>query len=127
MPLLTDVAVLVVEADTFVGLDIVLEIESMGGTAIGPFCSLVEAQGAMDEAPFAAALINADIDEHVCDLFERLEIMHVPHVAHSSSGIFADNPSGNAPHFTRPIDSRLMLQSLSCEVLRLEEVWPRRV
>jgi nucleoside-diphosphate-sugar epimerase len=123
---LSDLVVLVVEPDTFIGLDMVLEIESLGGKAVGPVFSLAEAHGAIAQAPVAAALINADIDQNVCELCARLETMSVPHVVHSSSGA---PPWGitSAPHFTRPVDARMMLHSLACEVTRLAAVRPQHV
>ena len=118
MSLLTDLAILVIEPDTFLALDIVQEIEALGGTAIGPVASLSEAQSAMNDHHFCAALVNADIDDQVCDLFSRLETLGLPHVAHSASGVRWCVKDGT-PYFTRPIDTRLMLRSLSREVTRL--------
>ena len=119
LPVLSNLVVLVVEPDTFIGLDMILEIESMGGKAVGPACSLEEAHGAIADAPVSAALINADIDQRVCDLCDRLETMCVPHVVHSSSGTPPWGMTVSAPHFTRPVDARMMLASLAGEVTRL--------
>jgi hypothetical protein len=42
----------------------------------------------------------------------------LPHVTHSSSGRLPFNSAAQVPHFTRPLDPRLLLQSLLCEVAR---------
>jgi hypothetical protein len=118
---LNDLTVLVVEPDTFVALDLVMEIEAMHGRVVGPAISLDEAHGAIDSTEVSAAVVNADLGGAVCELFERLEIMQLPHVAHSSSGLCPGGWSRPAPHFTRPVDSRVMLRSLLCEVTRIAD------
>ena len=120
MLLLNNVTVLVVEPDTFLALDIIQEIEAMGGTAVGQFGSLAEAHDALEDPSVLAALVNSDISDCVCELVARLETMRMPHVVHSACGE-PWNARHGALHFRRPIGARRMLQSLSSEVVRLDE------
>lgn len=110
--------VLVVEADAFLAIDVGLEIEAMGGRPLGPVVNVDEAIDVLDAGSVGAAVVNSDVEGHVEHLIERLNGGQLPHVTHSSSGRLPFNSAAQVPHFTRPLDPRLLLQSLLCEVAR---------
>ncbi len=86
--LLDKSAILVVEDEPFIALDLAATVMDAGGTIVGPAGSVKEALALLDAHVVDAAILDVNLsDRDICPVAERLLANGVPLIFHTSIGL----------------------------------------
>ena len=119
--MLTDKAVLIVEDNIFLAIDLSHEIEHSGGRVVGPASTAEEALRLMASEEVEVAVIDCDVAEHrLTELVMHLAEKEVPVVIHTAAGLPADigRIVPEAPVLREPIRSKEVVALLVTEVAK---------
>ena len=119
--MLKDKAILIIEDNIFLALDLSSLVEDFNGRVVGPTGSVAEALTYLENEEIAAAVLDCEIADHeVTQVVMVLAEKGIPVVIHAisepPSSVFESLP--DAPIFMAPIQSRVVLARLIDEIAR---------
>jgi len=119
--MLTDKAILIVEDDVYLALDLSMAVEGSNGRVVGPVGTVAEALELLESEPVSAALLDSQpADGDVTPVAMLLTKRGVPFVIHACTGL----PAGvarslpEAPLVIKPFHSEQILSRLMSEMQR---------
>ena len=84
--MLTDKAVLIVEDNVYLSVDLSAAVEELEGRVIGPVCSVADALLILDTELVSAAILDCELpDSQVTPVARRLVEKGVPYVIHTGT------------------------------------------
>jgi DNA-binding NtrC family response regulator len=122
--MLTDHAILVVEDNVYLALDLAAAIEQLEGRVVGPVDTVSEALALLDSAEISAAIIDAELpDKGLAQLASTLADRRVPFVIQTSGMTPAEltRIKPGAPVLTKPIRTSEVAVILAREVAKANE------
>ena len=109
-------AVLVIEDDIIVGLELAQMLEDMGARVIGPIPNLIGAQAAISAGGFDIAILDVNIGgQYVFGIAEDLESRHVPVLfatAYAADDKLFPASTQNIPRVPKPVHPMALLGAL---------------
>jgi len=86
--MLTDKAVLIVEDNVYLSVDLSAAVEEMEGIVVGPVGSVAEAHHVLDTEHVSAAILDCELpDSQVTSVARRLVEKGVPYVIHTGTEV----------------------------------------
>jgi DNA-binding response OmpR family regulator len=86
--MLSDQAVLIVEDNPYLSLDLSAAVEEMNGTVVGPVCSVADALLILDAEHVSAAVLDCQLpDSEVTPVARLLVEKGVPYVIHTGTTV----------------------------------------
>jgi DNA-binding response OmpR family regulator len=104
--MLTDKAVLIVEDNVYLSVDLSAAVEEVNGRVIGPVCSVADALLILDTEHVSAAILDCELpDSQVTPVARRLVEKGVPYVIHTGTMVPYELTllSPEAPILMKPI------------------------
>jgi DNA-binding response OmpR family regulator len=119
--MLGDKAVLIVEDNVYMALDLSQAVEESNGRVIGPVGTVAEALALIEDEPIAAALLDSQLaDRDVTPVVMVLAAKGVPFVIHSSTGLppEVEQLHPDVPLLAKPLHAEAVLTCLLSEMER---------
>lgn len=120
--MLNDSAVLIVEDNVYLALDLSQAVEESNGRVVGPVATVAEALTLVEREQIAAALLDSQLaDRDVTPVVMVLAAKGVPFVIHSATGL----PPGikqiapEVPLLVEPLQAEAAVARLAAEIKRL--------
>ena len=121
--MLGDKAVLIVEDNVYMGLDLSQAVEESNGRVIGPVGTVGEALALIEDEPIAAALLDSQLaDRDVTPVVKVLAAKGVPFVIHTATGLppEVEQLHPDVPLLLKPLHADEILTCLLIEMKRCE-------
>ena len=114
-------AILIVEDDVYLALDLSMAVERSNGRVVGPVGTVAEALQLLDDEPVAAAVLDSHLaDRDVAPVVTALATKGVPFVIHACTGLPAEVAKAhpNVPLLIKPVQPDEVLTRLLSEMRR---------
>jgi DNA-binding response OmpR family regulator len=119
--MLNDKAVLIVEDNLYLSIDLSAAVEEMNGRVVGPVCSAAEAHLILDAEHVSAAILDCELaDSQVTSVARRLVEKNVPYVIHTGTEVPAELTllRPDAPVLMKPIQPMHVIAILAAHAER---------
>lgn len=121
--MLNDSAVLIVEDNVYLALDLSQAVEESNGRVVGPVATVAEALALVEREPIAAALLDSQLaDRDVTPVVMVLAAKGVPFVIHSATGLPPEIEQlvPDVPLLVEPLHAEAAVTRLAAELKRRE-------
>ena len=121
--MLNDSAVLIVEDNVYLALDLSQAVEESYGRVVGPVATVAEVLVLVEREPIAAALLDSQLaDRDVTPVVMALAAKGVPFVIHSATGLppHVEQILPDVPLLVEPVDAEAAVTRLAAEIKRRE-------
>ena len=121
--MLRNKAILIVEDNCYLALDLSIAVEELNGRVIGPVGTVAEALALLEREPVAAAVLGSQLaDRDIAPVVMALAAKCVPFVLHAATGLPPDVAQlhPDAPLLVKPVHADAILASLLDEIKRCE-------
>lgn len=121
--MLNDSAVLIVEDNVYLALDLSQAVEESNGRVVGPVATVAEALALVEREPIAAALLDSQLaDRDVTPVVMVLTAKGVPFVIHSATGLPPEIEQlvPDVPLLVEPLHAEAAVTRLAAELKRRE-------
>jgi len=116
-------AILIVEDNSYLALDLSQAVEESDGRVVGPVGTVAEALDLLEDQPVAGAVLDSQLaDRDVTPVVKVLDAKGVPYIIHATTGL----PSGiarlrpDAPFMVRPVHADAIIAGLLGEMKRCQ-------
>ena len=114
--MLTAQAILIVEDNAYLALDLAAAVEEMIGRVAGPACSVADAMKILDSEPVSAAILDCQLpDGDVTPVARRLVSQGVPYVIQTGTAVPAELIllRSDAPVVMKPVNPKHVVAILA--------------
>ena len=121
--MLNDSAVLIVEDNVYLAIDLSQAVEESYGRVVGPVATVAEALVLVEREPIAAALLDSQLaDRGITPVVMILAAKGVPFVIHSATGLPPEIEQlvPDVPLLVEPLDAKTAVTRLAAEIKRRE-------
>ena len=121
--MLSEKAVLIVEDNVYLALDLSQAVEESNGHVVGPVGTVAEALALLEEEPIAAALLDSRLaDRDITPVVMALAAKGVPFVIHTATALPPEviRLHPNLPLLVEPLHADAIVTSLLAEIKRCE-------
>ncbi len=121
--MLSDKAVLIVEDNVYLALDLSQAVEESKGRVVGPVGTVAEALALIEDEPVAAALLDSQLaDRDVTPVVKVLAAKGVPFVIHTATGLPPEviQVLPDVPLLVEPLQAEAAVTRLAAEMKRRE-------
>lgn len=121
--MLDNKAILIVEDNCFVALDLAFAVEDVGGSVVGPVASVAEAMALLETHQIAGAVLDCQlVDRDVTPVVMCLVEQGVPLVVHTGTGLppAVAEVHPHLPVLLKPLKPAIVIEVLVGEIRNVE-------